>query len=122
MSFYLYYNSFIRKSQEEMLLLMTKIPNLFKIMKEKGITAKKLSNATGISCGNISDWKSGRSQPSIEALKTISAFLNVSIDLLLENGNFSLSKEEQELIIKYRHLNNEQKKEIKTYFETSIQS
>ena len=50
---------------------MTNIPKLFELMKEKGITAKKLSEDTGISQGNISDWKSGRSKPSGDKLIVI---------------------------------------------------
>lgn len=60
-----------------------KISNLFKILAEREISAKKLSDDTGISTGNISDWKSGRSQPSINALITIANYLNVSIDYLV---------------------------------------
>ena len=52
-------------------------------MKEKGITAKKLSEDTGISQGNISDWKSGRSKPSGDKLIVIANYFNVSVDYLL---------------------------------------
>ena len=60
-----------------------KIPNLFKIMEERGITASVLSSELGISTGNISDWKSGRCSPSIDKLKQLSQFFNVSIDYLV---------------------------------------
>lgn len=59
------------------------INNLFKLLAERAISAKKLSDDTGISTGNISDWKSVRSQPSINALITIANYLNVSIDYLV---------------------------------------
>lgn len=62
---------------------MSKIQNLFKIMTEREISAKKISDDTGISTGNISDWKSGRCLPSINALITIADYLNVSIDYLV---------------------------------------
>lgn len=62
---------------------MLKINNLFKFLGEKGISAKKLSDDTGISTGNISDWKSGRCLPSINSLITIADYLNVSIDYLI---------------------------------------
>lgn len=62
---------------------MSKIQNLFKIIEERGISAKKLSDITGISTGNISDWKSGRCLPSISALITIADYLNISIDYLV---------------------------------------
>lgn len=59
------------------------ICNLFILLAERKISAKKLSDDTGISTDNISDWKSGRSQPSINALITIANYLNVSIDYLV---------------------------------------
>ncbi len=62
---------------------MLKINNLFKALEEKRISAKKLSDDTGISTGNISDWKSGRCLPSINALITIANYLNISIDYLV---------------------------------------
>ena len=64
---------------------MNSIENLFLLMKERNITAKQLSDGTGISQGNISDWKSGKTKPKIEALLKLSAFFGVSIDFILNN-------------------------------------
>jgi transcriptional regulator with XRE-family HTH domain len=64
---------------------MCKIPKLFEIMDVKKISAKQLSIDTGISTGNISDWKSGRSRPSIDTLAILAAYFNVSTDYLLGN-------------------------------------
>ena len=47
---------------------MSNLNNLFEIMGVLGINAKKLSDKTGISTGNISDWKSGRSMPTAKNL------------------------------------------------------
>ncbi|MFR7606008.1 MAG: helix-turn-helix domain-containing protein [Oscillospiraceae bacterium] len=63
---------------------MTKIPRLFELMKEHGISSKKLSDDTKISTGNISDWKSGRSQPSLDKIRILADYFNVSIDYLLD--------------------------------------
>lgn len=62
---------------------MTKIPKLFELMIEKNITSAKLSADTGISAGNISDWKSGRSKPSPEKLLILSEYFEVTTDYLL---------------------------------------
>lgn len=62
---------------------MSKIPNLFELMKKDNITQQQLSEAIGFSQGNISDWKSGRSSPSVEALVKIAEYFNVSVDYLL---------------------------------------
>lgn len=62
---------------------MVNISNLFIRIKEKGLTAKKVSDATGISTGNLSDWKSGRCFPSAEKLDTLADYLDCSVDYLL---------------------------------------
>lgn len=74
-----------------------KISNLFKILAEREISAKKLSDDTGISTGNISDWKSGRSQPSINALITIADYLNISLDRLVGRAETSDNSEENDV-------------------------
>lgn len=62
---------------------MPNLNNLFKIMGELGINSKILSDNTGISTGNISDWKSGRSMPTAKKLVIIADYLDCSIDFLL---------------------------------------
>lgn len=64
---------------------MSKIPVLFQLMSERNINAKTLSDVTGISTGNISDWKSGRSKPSTEKLSILAAYFGVTTDYLLGN-------------------------------------
>lgn len=62
---------------------MSKIPILFELMKNNKVTQQQLSEAVKVSQGNISDWKSGRSSPSIEVLPKIAEYFNVSVDYLL---------------------------------------
>ena len=62
---------------------MVTLDNLFQRMAEQHISAKKLSEATGISGGNISDWKKGRSMPSAAALGILADYLDCSVDYLL---------------------------------------
>ena len=52
-------------------------------MAAKNISNKQLADAIGVSPGNVSDWKSGRSKPSAEVLARIAKFLGVSTDYLL---------------------------------------
>lgn len=59
------------------------LDNLFKRIKKQGLTAKKVSEDTGISTGNISDWKSGRSVPSAQKLDILANYLDCSVDYLL---------------------------------------
>lgn len=53
---------------------------LYKLMDERGVTAKEVSMATGISTGNLSNWKKGRSEPSYKALAKLAAFFDVPIE------------------------------------------
>ena len=62
---------------------MVNLDNLFLRIKELNLTAKKLSNDTGISTGNIRDWKSGRSMPTAIKLDTLADYLDCSVDYLL---------------------------------------
>lgn len=62
---------------------MCKIPILFQLMSERNINAKTLADATGISTGNISDWKNGRSKPSTEKLSVLATYFGVTTDYLL---------------------------------------
>ena len=49
------------KKNNEDGVVTTKIPVLFELMKARGINSTQLSEAIGVSTGNISDWKKGRS-------------------------------------------------------------
>lgn len=65
--------------------MSSKIPVLFDLLKSRGISQKQLSENTGISAGNISDWKSGKAAPSQGALSKIANYLDCSVDYLLGN-------------------------------------
>ena len=62
---------------------MVNLDNLFLRIKELNLNAKKVSDDTGISTGNISDWKSGRSMPSAIKLDILADYLDCSVDYLL---------------------------------------
>lgn len=57
---------------------MNTTERIFDLLNKRNITAKALSLATGISTGNISDWKSGKANPSYGAIVKIAKYLNVS--------------------------------------------
>lgn len=92
----------------------SKIPRLFETMAKKRIKAKDISEATGISSGNISDWKSGKSVPSGDRLVKLADFLEVSVpyllgsdedenalDLTIQNEIKDLSADKKKEILKY---------------------
>lgn len=83
---------------------MYNLNNLFILISKKGINSKKLSDATGISTGNISDWKSGRSMPTASKLIILADYLDCSIDYLLgrtdvpDNPNLKSQNKEECLV------------------------
>ncbi len=48
-----------------------------------GLTQTKLAEKLNYGCSAISNYESGRNQPSIEDLKKLASFFNVSMDYLL---------------------------------------
>lgn len=62
---------------------MLNVDILFSLLEKRNIKQSDLSKATGISTGNISDWKKGKSFPSAEKLVLIADFLGCSTDYLL---------------------------------------
>jgi transcriptional regulator with XRE-family HTH domain len=58
-----------------------------RLLKERGISAYKVSKDTGISQTTLSDWKRGRSVPKTEKLQIIADYFDVSLDYLLGKTN-----------------------------------
>ena len=54
-----------------------------KLLKEKGLTAYRVSKETGVTQSTLSDWKRGRSTPKTDNMKKIADFLNVSVEYLM---------------------------------------
>ena len=59
---------------------------LAELRKTKGLTQEELSAILYVSRTAVSKWESGRGYPSIDSLKAISSFFNVSIDDLLSKN------------------------------------
>ncbi len=56
---------------------------ILKLMEEKGLTAYRVAKDTGISQVSFSDWKSGRSKPSIDTLLILSKYFGVTLEELV---------------------------------------
>lgn len=54
-----------------------------KLLEEKGVTAYKVSKATGIAGSTFTDWKTGRSTPKTDKLQKIADYFGVSLDYLM---------------------------------------
>ena len=95
---------------------MTFAQILTNIMKEKKISAYKMSKDTGISDSLIGYWRKGERIPNAENLILISNYLEVTIDYLLTGKcnklNNLLSEDEERLLSMYKLLNNMEKGEI----------
>lgn len=53
-----------------------------KLCKEKGVSAYKVSKATGISTATLSDWKTGKSHPKADKIQKIADYFGVSTQYL----------------------------------------
>lgn len=99
---------------------MSKIPKLFVIMNEKGISQKQLSEYIGASSGNVSDWKNGKSAPTIDKLPLIADFLGVSIDYLLGHESKEIppvTTTEGELQDRLNQLSDPELDELETFLD-----
>ncbi len=56
------------------------------LRKQKGLTQEELADALYVSRTAVSKWESGRGYPSIDTLKDISVFFNITVDELLSGG------------------------------------
>ena len=87
---------------------MTTVEKIFSILNERNIKQKTFATAIGVSQGNVTDWRKGRSNPSRDVLSRIASYLNISIDYLLGNESTSgidgilLTPQEEELVLCYR--------------------
>ena len=61
------------------------LANITKLCKERGISIAKLERETGISNGTISRW--GASSPTVENVRKVADFFNVTIDTLVAGFN-----------------------------------
>lgn len=78
---------------------------LQELRKQKGLTQEQLGEVLYVSRTAISKWESGRGYPSIESLKQISKFFNVSVDQLLSCDEL-LSAFEQDDYVKETRIRN----------------
>lgn len=87
---------------------------IFKLMKENKINSKEFAQSCSLSPGNITDWKTGRSNPSLDALRKISKRYNVQLEWLTGDSKYRTRQEElKEIITKRGGLNANKETNIK---------
>lgn len=58
-----------------------------RLLREKGVTSYKVSKDTGVTQTALSNWKSGRSTPSMRTLQKIADYFGVTVDYLMTGKN-----------------------------------
>lgn len=71
-----------------------------KLLEERGVTAYKVSKATGIAGSTFSDWKSGRSTPKQDKLQKIADYFGVSVDFLITGKEEAAVAQEEHIDLK----------------------
>ena len=66
------------------------------LLQKFGVTAYKVSKATGVTQSTLSDWKRGRSTPKTDNMKKIADYFGVTVDYLM-NGEEEPPKKETTL-------------------------
>lgn len=53
------------------------------LLEEKGVTAYRVAQATGISTATLTQWKQGKTTPKADKLKKIAEYFGVSLEYLM---------------------------------------
>ena len=89
------------------------LDRILALLKENGITAKKLTSDLEISNSSVSDWKKG-SKPSCDVVVKLAKYFGVSTDyILLGKESPSISKEDLDFLKMFHQLRGELKGYLK---------
>lgn len=100
------------------------------LRKREKISQADLAKKIGVSSGNVGDWERGRAKPGSDALISLMNYFNVTCDWLLtgkelsvaikeeesiqsSDPSFTLSQEEQDMIMKFRQLDRRDREDAK---------
>lgn len=94
--------------------IQTFIEKLDFLLKKSKMTAKELTKTLDISSSSVSEWKKGKTVPSIKSVIGISKIYDVSLDWLLlgQEKSYILAPDEKELVDYYRKLDDIEKGRI----------
>lgn len=106
------------------------LTNLRSLRNEQGVSQKELADALGTSQQSITQYENQKVEPDIYMLSRMADYFNTSIDYLVGRTEIrgrtecaavaEISREESEMICRYRKLNEEQKACIKTVMDTLL--
>ena len=92
------------------------LPRLFEVLEERKITAKQVSEATGIAASSITAWRTGSRKPKYEAIQTISAYLNVPVEYITGTDTDENAMD-LKIQAEAKQLSDEQKADVLKYIE-----
>lgn len=72
---------------------MVTVDRILQLVNDSGLTAKQFAEEAGIAGGSITDWKTGRSKPSVESLQKISKYANVNLEWLTGDSKFKTNND-----------------------------
>lgn len=72
------------------------LSRIFRLIKESNLTAKDFASKVGVAGNSITDWKTGRSKPSIDALRKIAKTHKVQLEWLTGDSKYKTKQEEFE--------------------------
>lgn len=102
---------------------MTVGEKIVELRQKNNVYQKDLAKFLGVGVSCLSLWEKGQRQISVEQLKKVAEFFNVSIDYLTGLSPIEkeeLTEEERELIEIIKELNEEQTQELSNYLDFII--
>lgn len=84
-----------------------------KLCEMKGVTAYKVSQATGIATSTLTSWKKGGYTPKLSKLQKIADYFGISVDYLTGDADkpaLVLSDLEREIILAFRQMDDSEKR------------
>ncbi len=99
---------------------METIKRIIALMNKNSISAHKLEVSAGLSISSVQSWKNGKAKPSVEAIKKIAEYFNVSTDYLLLGVKTTLTEEEKKLVSLIAELTDEETKELSNFVDYLI--
>ena len=89
------------------------------LLAERNITQHKMVTDLGMSRSAVTDWKLGKSKPTLSNVIKIAKYFNISLDMLVNGKEFrdEMSKDERELVDAYRNFSPERRKQLTSYIK-----
>ena len=64
------------------------LDRLLALVRKRGLTEKQVTIDCKISASSFTDWKKGKASPSVETIRKLSDYFNVSTDYLIKGKEF----------------------------------